>query len=137
MNRNYTWPHLIKEMYPKYTCNSRVEMSIGNKHVFWWDTVYFFAFRNLLTKHLHQVWGNVKRFYRSFLFNSLEICFFYIKYTYYLKPQSTFVFCTTIRRLPTAFYDVCDFFSNLAATDRCREIVRQRNLITYKFFICH
>ena len=62
-------------------------------------------------------------------------CVFYIKYTYYFKPQSTFVFCTTTRRLITAFYDVCDFFSNLAATDRCREILRQRNLITYKFFI--
>ena len=35
--------------------------------------------------------------------------------------------CGIIPQLPCAFYDVCDFISNLATICRWQEIVRQKN----------
>ena len=41
-------------MYPKFTCSCRVELSIGNEHVFYRRRVYFSA-------DAHQLKGNPKK----------------------------------------------------------------------------
>ena len=44
------WPHSWK-MYPKFTCSCRVEISFGNKQVFYSDVYISLQIRILLSKH--------------------------------------------------------------------------------------
>ena len=46
--------------------------------------------------------------------------------------HGTYILCTIILQLSCVFHDVCDFVSNLIATDRSQEIVREKKTTTLR-----
>ena len=78
INRHYIWPH-SRKMYPKFTCSCRVEIFIGNKHVFCSDVYNSPPIQILLSKHsiVHRFNNrNTKTISRDFS-KVLHACMFY------------------------------------------------------------
>ena len=83
MNKHYIWPH-SRKMYPKFTCSCRVEISVGNIHVFCSD-VYLFLRRFEFCFHflVHRFnWRNTKNtpwFFKGTAISAITFhaCIFY------------------------------------------------------------
>ena len=78
----------LNEMYPKFTCNHRVELSIGNEHMFCRRRVYFSAESNSTYKTFlcSSIQRKTKKYPVTLNFNICNYNIYAMRFLYSRQP---------------------------------------------------